>query len=491
MGESKTIKGLEVFSLLLVAALLVGVCFRLFGVLGPLWLDEVWSIQWISELSRPFSIFTEFHTENNHFLQSLWLYALQGSDAVFAKRFFSLLCSLALLLILFSKAWRDRGWRTYHFLLVSFSYFYVLYGTEARGYAPLLLALHLVYESAESYAKESRPVFLIAFWFSCVFAALSHLSAFLFLGAVLLGMLPRIGILRATLLGVVPILSLVAMWIGYLSQLSGGSGDLGGEFLAFADLFSVGIGGPAFSVSLWGMCAFLFAIFGAGLLLSQLVPYVLHQREGWVFYFTAILLLPLCSILLYQPESLYPRHFLPALVAAYIFGAHMLDEALRSGEQRGKTIASFVLCLYLVGGSIHCVWLSVYGRGAYPEVVGLIAAGGGAVMTDHPFRHQAMLRYYAERERVSLSRYLCDEREAPSREQLPSWATLPPEEGACVEDAVDRAPPEWYLCSGPPLQTPEEVDLQHYELLRIFPAAALSGVELRLFRYREKRDATH
>jgi len=52
----------------------LGFALRLPGMMHDLWLDEIWSITLIRKLSSPLGIFTEIRYDNNHWLNSLYLY---------------------------------------------------------------------------------------------------------------------------------------------------------------------------------------------------------------------------------------------------------------------------------------------------------------------------------------------------------------------------------------------------------------------------------
>jgi hypothetical protein len=56
--------------------LLFGITLRLFAASGALWLDEVWALQVIRELETFAEIFSKYRSDNNHLLQSMWLYGV-------------------------------------------------------------------------------------------------------------------------------------------------------------------------------------------------------------------------------------------------------------------------------------------------------------------------------------------------------------------------------------------------------------------------------
>src|SRR5208283_5094387 len=67
---------------LVVAALVAaGLAVRLWCARGPLWLDEIWSIENLAPLTRFWQVFWGISHDNNHFLNSLWLYFATGFGA--------------------------------------------------------------------------------------------------------------------------------------------------------------------------------------------------------------------------------------------------------------------------------------------------------------------------------------------------------------------------------------------------------------------------
>lgn len=137
--------------------LLVGVIYRVLGMRGALRLDELWAPERARSLPNAKAIFTGYYSENNHFIQSAWLFIVQESGESVVHRLFSFVCSLSLLGLLYIGAKQKDGHYRWLFILVATSYVFVLYGTEARGYSPMLLALYLVYVSSQRlFTHQSR-----------------------------------------------------------------------------------------------------------------------------------------------------------------------------------------------------------------------------------------------------------------------------------------------------------------------------------------------
>ena len=67
--------------LLMALAALIGCILRVLAVHGELWLDEAWSVLLVQDVGSPLALATEVRHDNNHLLNSLWLW-LVGPRAI-------------------------------------------------------------------------------------------------------------------------------------------------------------------------------------------------------------------------------------------------------------------------------------------------------------------------------------------------------------------------------------------------------------------------
>lgn len=450
--------------------LFVGVIYRVLGMQGALWLDELWALEWARSLPSAKSIFTGYYSENNHFLQSAWLFIVQESGSSVVHRLFSFGCSVSLLGLLFIHAKQKGGYYQWLFVLVATSYVFVLYGTEARGYSPMLLALYLVYVSSQRLYTNPSLWYVLLFWFACLLAISSHLGSFMFIAAVLVGSIPRFGCIRSIMIGLFPCALLLWLWVGFISKIQESGGDVGNEWFALSNLLSVGVGGPAVSIGVLGLVSFLVALAVGVWLLRFLMIWTKRGGVQREFFLAGTVFLPALGWALYRPEHLYARHFLPSLFVGYIFLAHLLQEAFSENKQRSRLIAVAFLFLFVVANAIHIMSLAQYGRGGYDEIVKRISVANGPIVSDIPFRHEAMLRYHAQRLGVSLS--VLDSDERPSN--MPEWARLP------VFSQEQETVACWYLSINDPMIAASQIS-DRYLLVGFYPSAALSGWGVSLF----------
>jgi hypothetical protein len=124
------------------AIALAGLWLRLVAASGGLWLDEAWSAVFAREAGDPAGVFLRINHDNNHHLNTLWLQHVgMGAPAPVQR---ALAVTAGAVSILVAAAIASRG-GFYAALataaLFAASPFMLLYGSEARGYAPAIAAI--------------------------------------------------------------------------------------------------------------------------------------------------------------------------------------------------------------------------------------------------------------------------------------------------------------------------------------------------------------
>jgi hypothetical protein len=127
---------------LLGAIVTLGLALRIAGAQGALWLDEAWSAKQAHDAGTPLAIFLNINHDNNHHLNSLWL-LLVGFDAPppLARALSIVTGTLAIVVAAMLGARRSLALGLITALLFAVSPALVTLGSEARGYAPMSLAL--------------------------------------------------------------------------------------------------------------------------------------------------------------------------------------------------------------------------------------------------------------------------------------------------------------------------------------------------------------
>ena len=136
---------------------LAGLGLRLWCAQGPLWLDEIWSVENLAPLDRFWQVFWRISHDNNHFLNSLWLYfAVQFHADELALRAPSIVAGVLTVAMAMRLASRHSAAAAMAAAaMTATSYFFVNYSVEARGYAGMALCIAVAFEALE--AAIARP----------------------------------------------------------------------------------------------------------------------------------------------------------------------------------------------------------------------------------------------------------------------------------------------------------------------------------------------
>ncbi|HEX8415070.1 MAG TPA: hypothetical protein VF637_14470, partial [Sphingomicrobium sp.] len=135
----------------------IGLGLRMAGAQGALWLDEAWSATLANDVGSPIGVFLNINHDNNHLLNSLWLQFLgDGASPMLARALSIVTGTLAIVAAAWVAAPRGRvamlvtGW------LFAVSPILVTLGSEARGYAPMTLALLVAVALVDNQLAGSR-----------------------------------------------------------------------------------------------------------------------------------------------------------------------------------------------------------------------------------------------------------------------------------------------------------------------------------------------
>ena len=132
----------QLYPLIVGAAVALGIALRLRGAQGDLWLDEIWTLRLIAPLQSAADIFLRAPSDNNHYLNSLWLWLVGPEASTVTMRLASIIIG-GLSIIAAAAACRRHSATAAAVaaILVATSYFFVHYGSEARGYAGMILCI--------------------------------------------------------------------------------------------------------------------------------------------------------------------------------------------------------------------------------------------------------------------------------------------------------------------------------------------------------------
>jgi hypothetical protein len=449
----------------------VALVLRWSAAVGPLWLDEIWSLKLAQQARSITAILTELHSDNNHPLNTLFLRAIGPDQHSIVYRLPPILAGTVLVAV---GGWTAARWGRVTSLtaatLLATSYLLVHYSSEARGYSLALCAAYCGWESALRYVESRRSRWALAFWCSCLIGLLSHPITAHFLLASACWLVPNVVARSATwservrqlsLLLSVPLVGVLASYRLMWQTMDLGGGPPYSFWQIVEQTSSLSVGGPPT---------------GSGALLGAAVAVSVCSWACWLLridplqtglFFVATLLIPVIHALAVRPPFLFPRYFLMAAGFVPLLAAFPLAQLYRT--RRWGRWAYAVLLLGWIGSNLVLVSkLTLQGRGQYGAALDYIARNTEdttiTISSDHNFGVKRLIEFYAPRtSSPDRFAYINGDQWPPSG---PCWLIL-------HRYAESNSPP--------PLPR-QQVDGHIFQLERMFDCAILSGWQWWCFR---------
>ena len=340
---------------------LLALALRIAAANGALWLDEAWSAVLARDAGTPARVFFAISHDNNHYANTLWLQLTGWGAPPLLSRALSIASGTASVIVGgLIGARRGRIEAVVAAALLAISPILVVYGAEARGYAPMLLALLIAIWLVdrrlfgESVQRTGR-----ALGIATLFGMLAHLTMVVGLFALTLWTalayarrlpLPRAAIATAQLMKAAFLAALAVLAIVTTTALSSPDGFQVASYEAFAL--------PKFLDGLEQMLVYTLGMplpSGPPLLLAMavLAPLAIWRmpvlRERGPFYLVALFALPLAATLLRFGNSSFPRYHLISVIALLLLLSEVLAHALREGGWR--RIGAIAVLAGIVAGS--------------------------------------------------------------------------------------------------------------------------------------------
>jgi hypothetical protein len=405
-------------AILLIAIFVVtGFVLRCLAAQGGLWTDEAWSLIYAQQAGDALGVLTRINHDNNHHINSWWL-QLVGSDASpMLMRGLSIITSSIMIgVAALIGLRRNRITGVITAALFALSPIMLVYGSEARGYAPMMLAFMIMIWRIDIWLDDQltpKPALLLAL--CALFGSFSHLAmlpAVIMLGLwVFLAGAKRWGILHSikvmadllspalavSVLGISTVI-IIATHSETGLQVGGYAPFLWPIFaLAISNLISFATGiGYAGDLSAWMILA--IAAVGAAMWLTR---WQIPAARKW-FYAILILTMPVAVGILGLGNSQYPRYYLPAAAAILLLLAEWIGQF---AIQRKRISAAIILSLMLGLATIQDYQLIVSQRGQPERAVDIMAkiAPKGANVTIAAERASAILKVAAAAMRYPLN----------------------------------------------------------------------------------------
>jgi hypothetical protein len=389
--------------LIVVAAIL-----RVLATHNDVWLDEIISLGIANRVKSPWQIFSGVHNDNNHYLNTLYLYFMRGQSYEPAYRYLSVTFGVGLVAAgYWLLARRSRVEAMIFAGLLACSYPLIHFSSEARGYSGALLGSLLAcaaltrWLAQEGMGRQSLWMGL-TYGLALVLAVLSHLTAcliwFPLAGGSLLILMRRPSRMKSVLqwidLNLLPGSVLAALYFLDLRHLT----PLGGPPMTLAHglgrLLALSLGWPAKDAA----TVLIVLVPLVGLTVWQLA---LVRKSGdplWILL-PLIYVMPLVCMLFIRPPFFSPRYFLVIVPFLYVPAAMLLARLVRA--RMGREALAVVLALFAAGQAyLYAQFLRV-GRGQLTAGLQYMMARTPStdlrVASNQDFRAIMELSYFAPR----------------------------------------------------------------------------------------------
>lgn len=454
------------------ALILIGAgAVRLLAGLDGLWLDEIWSLRLASQVRGPWDILTRIGHENNHYLNTLWIWTIGPQSNWLLYRIPSMFAGVLATGIAGSIGLRRSTIAAVLAMLIAAaSYLLIHYSSEARGYSCAVLFALASADLQERMFRGGGWGAAVGTIFAAIAGILSQPVFLAFYGALLMwsaGKTWFAGRQRRRLsrlwclAHVPPLLFFVWLYETDLWRVFNAGGPIYPLSEVVTQTLSLAIGGPdAGTASIAGAaCAALLFLAGLAILWQT-------DRDWCILSVLAVVVMPTVLIAVTGRREVYPRYFLIPVTFIQLTLALAVAAFDLRGRQ-GRILSGILFACVLAGNSLHAFRLMHVGRGGYfPLLADLVAETPGdeiVVGSDHPFRNGLVLWFY--------SQYL------PETKRL----------AHLNEDQWPPQGPDWFLLhlldreAQPPSELKDPKG-HRYRLEHFYPYAGLSGWGWGLYR---------
>ncbi|MDC0357581.1 hypothetical protein OAO01_02105 [Oligoflexia bacterium] len=391
------------------AIILCGLALRYFGLFAAFTLDEIWSLHLTTQINSPLEIITALQIDNNHILNTFYMYLLGETNSWPLYRLLSFFLGVLTIPLFGFCLSRDKmrfSWQAA--LLCSLSMVMIIYSTEARGYAPMLFFVYLSFLLVQRFFQNETILRGLCFQLSSIGGFLAHIVFIHFYLAVLIWSLCKCyrntkmqGVWRCLLSLHSITLVLLLLFVSFHffpSYEIGGVGRVGyleALLNVFAAPFGVvltSIGGATSSI------IFCIALpLTLYVLVSQLGKLFRGRDDHFLLYLLAIIILPLASLIVVRPEGIYFRYLIVSFAMLLLLFAQQIEDGLKFKGSR-RVITIMLVALILLGNLSGYFYFAKYGRGNYLSALNLIARCTTTEVVSvgnmHDFRDQMILKFY-------------------------------------------------------------------------------------------------
>lgn len=369
-----------------VAALtLVALALRIAASRGGLWTDEAWSVVYAVQARDPIGVFLRINHDNNHHLNTLWLQALGMHAPSLLDRAPAILAgTLAVPVAALIFARRSAAGAIAAAALFALSPIMVVYGSEARGYALMILAtlvLILLTDSAIEGRANRFTRWLMAL--TAAIGTLSHLTIIAPLGLLCLWVYLEnrrsLGSMRAasatlSLMAPAVAASGAALFIMLVPAILSPTGlQTGGYNPHTFNNYAIGLSNMAsWAVGLTFPLRWLaiIALLGLGIAMLIRPPAAMGSRAR--LYGLLILGVPVVVFVERIGNAQFARFYLSSAIGLLLLGAEWVGQAVRAND-RLRVVCGAAGVLFLTTAFWHDRQIVELGRGQPDRAIRLMA----------------------------------------------------------------------------------------------------------------------
>lgn len=332
--------------------LAIGFFVRLRLLNTDLSIDEIWSLRLASTMQSPFDVFT-LHSDNNHYLNTLWLYTLGTTQAFWVYRIPSFFAGILLIVSVIVTGWKKHPLTGFLLgLLTAVSPILTLQSTQTRGYMPMLFCGFLSFLMMQKLIEKKTIAYAFGFALLAVISFLwqlmyIHLYLALFVWSVctlwkkekdkwllFAAHLPVLFLL--TFLGIVDFSKLIIGGGPAATPLQFALGGVSGLF-----------GTPLTGIIpiMTGLALMIFLVWQTEILIRKNTPKGLAAV-------TLFLGSPILWMLFFHPTILYPRYILTSLFFALLLLGTVLATAIKQKNIVASSLGLLVVSAYLASNTL-------------------------------------------------------------------------------------------------------------------------------------------
>ncbi len=451
-------------------AIAFAVVLRFWASLNDFWLDEIWSWTMAMRLKSPLDVILRVHHDNNHYLNTLVLYAFGKDAPIYLYRLPAVIAGIGTVLLcgVVARRW-SRVAAVTAMILTGCSFLLIEYSSEARGYAYVLFFAMASFAAIQQSLDRPRALWDVLFACFAILGFLSHLT-FLFAYVALVAWsfwrrirrdvwVSRRHIVPLVFQILVPAAFMVFLYFVDLRYIVVGGGDENSVWAVIAQGISAAFGGP-----LEGPATIWIAVTVTVIALGALFLVYRSGSDLWVPLLIGIFVAPIIIVLVAQPKWPYPRYFLVSFLFLQLLVSWFLGWIYY--RPYGKIVYLLILTVILSGNAILTAKLLKYGRGSYQAAVRymLDQTFGPRVLvaSDHDFRNKTILAFYFPR---------AGDQNRAGYFDIGKWPREGPEWVVFHAVTQEFSPPKAF----------KDDQGNIYELAKVYPFAGLSGFHWALY----------